>query len=94
MLFKRKCQENEKTRHGLLNISAKDTSDKGLSSRIHREPLKPNNNKASNLIKKWAEDLNRHCTKEVTWAANKRMKRWSQFYVVRELQIKTTVGYH
>ena len=48
---------------------AKDVSDKGLLSKIYKGYLKFNNNKANNLIKKWAKDHNRHLTKEDTQTA-------------------------
>ena len=41
-------------------IFAKDTSDKGLLYKIHKELLKLNNKKANDLIKKLAKDLNRN----------------------------------
>jgi hypothetical protein len=74
-------------------IFASYTSNKGLINRMYKRLKQLNFQKINDLMKKWANELNRAFSKEVQ-IVEIHMKKCSTSLAIKEKQIKTTLRFH
>ena len=79
-------------------IFGNEATKQRLISKIHNQHVQLNikKNKQPNQKekKKWMEDLNRHFSKEDIYMAKKHVEKCLTWFIIRKMQIKTSMSHH
>jgi hypothetical protein len=75
-------------------IFTNPTSNRGIMSKIYKELQKIDTSNLNNPTKAWNTELNRKFSTEESQMAEKHLKKYSKYLVIREMQIKMECRFH
>ena len=83
-------RQNEKITYSMEENICKQCHQQGINFPKYTNSLYNSTTTKNNPVQKWAQELNRHFSKDIQMAIGYR-KRCSTLLIVREMQIKTTM---